>query len=130
MHNPFKAGRIDVGGTSVDVQVYQDALACPAPLVLHLRGGAFLQLWCGNRLVPGLLAGAGAVVISADYPAGPAHPFPAAAEAMYGLLGHLHDRRTRWTTRRRRVCRPPRAPTSSRRSRPGTPSERWRRRCR
>lgn len=99
MHNPFKAERIDVGGVLIDVQVYQASLACPAPLVLHLRGGAFLDLWRGSRLVPGLLAGAGAVVISADYPAGPAHPFPAAVEAMYGLLGQLHDRRTRWAAR-------------------------------
>ena len=101
MQTPFKIERIDGGGdAAVDVQVYRGAVARPAPLVLHLRGGAFLTLWSGShRPVPELLAGAGAVVVSADYPAGAAHPFPEAVEATYGLLRRLHDRRAHWAAR-------------------------------
>ena len=82
--------RLEVGrGSSVPIRLYRGASAPSAPLVLHLPGGAFT----------GLLAEAGAVVISADYPIGAAHPFPAAVEAMYALLRHLHDRRACWAAR-------------------------------
>ncbi len=93
--------RIEIGGGAapIAVQVYQGAVARPAPLVLHLPGGAFMAVPGGDRPVAALLAEAGAVVISADYPAGAAHPFPDAVEAMYGLLWHLHDRRTHWAAR-------------------------------
>jgi acetyl esterase/lipase len=68
--------------------------------VLHLRGGAFLNLAPGTeRPVAMLLAEAGAVVVSADYPAGIACPFPGAVEAMYSLLWRLHDRRAQWASR-------------------------------
>jgi acetyl esterase/lipase len=57
------------------------------PLVLHLHGGAFTDgsLETG-RTVAGLLAEAGATVISTDYPTAPAHPFPGALEAAYDVL--------------------------------------------
>ena len=81
-------------------QVYRQALAHPALLVLHLRGGAFLELpVSAQRPVATLLAEAGAVIVSADYPAGPGSPFPNAVEAMYALLGRMHARRARWATR-------------------------------
>ncbi len=88
------------GGARVAAQVYKHAVTRPAPLVLHLRGGAFLALSPGaERPVAVLLAEAGAVVVSADYPAGAASPFPNAVEAMYALLGRLHDRRACWADR-------------------------------
>ena len=47
------------------------------PLVLHFHGGTFI---CGNldngRNVARLLAGAGAVVVSVDYPLAPESPSP------------------------------------------------------
>jgi acetyl esterase/lipase len=68
----------------------------PAPLVLHLHGGAFtggdLE---GGRCVASLLASAGAVVISLDYPLAPEHPFPQAAEAIHAALGWAHGQRRR-----------------------------------
>lgn len=58
-----------------------------SPLVLHFHGGAFSSgtLDTGAS-VAGLLADAGAVVMSLDYPLAPAHPFPAAVEAGYAAL--------------------------------------------
>lgn len=97
--------RLDVGAAApVMAQVYRCAMVRLAPLVLHLRGGAFLGLSpVAERPVAALLAQAGAVVVSADYPAGGAFPFPAAVEAMYGLLCHLHDRRAHWAGRAARL---------------------------
>ncbi len=91
--------RLEVGrGSSVPVRLYRGAFTQPAPLVLHLPGGAFARL-PAERPVASLLAEAGAVVVSADYPIGAAHPFPDAVEAMYALLRHLHDRRVHWAAR-------------------------------
>ena len=86
------------GAAPVPVRLYQGAAAGPVPLVLHLPGGTFTALSI-VRPVASLLAEAGAVVVSADYPTGAAHPFPEAAEAMYALLRHLHDHRGHWAAR-------------------------------
>lgn len=102
MHIVPTIERIDLGGgaASVMAQIYRHDAARPAPLVLHLRGGAFLNLSPGaERPVAMLLAEAGAIVVSADYPAGTACPFPGAVEAMYSLLWRLHDRRAQWASR-------------------------------
>lgn len=58
-----------------------------APLVLHFHAGAFVagSLEGGARMAR-LLADAGAVVMSIDYPLAPAHPFPQAIEAGYAAL--------------------------------------------
>jgi acetyl esterase/lipase len=72
----------------LDVRFYgRREKAQVAPLVLHFHGGAF----SGGSLdsgacVAGLLAGAGAVVMSLDYPLAPAHPFPQAVETGYAAL--------------------------------------------
>lgn len=89
---------IDVGARRIPVQVYQGMVARPAPLVLHLPGGTFMRI-PEHRPVAALLAEAGAVVISAAYPVGDAHPFPDALETLYALLWRLHDRRTHWAAR-------------------------------
>ena len=57
------------------------------PLVVHFHAGAFV----GGSLESGaciarLLADAGAVVMSLDYPLAPCHPFPQALEAGYAAL--------------------------------------------
>ncbi len=67
-----------------------------APLVLHFHGGAFTggSLDAGARIA-GLLAEAGAVVASVDYPLAPAHPFPHGADAGYGALRWLQRQRKR-----------------------------------
>jgi acetyl esterase/lipase len=70
--------------------------AGPTPLVLHFHGGAFVggTLDSGAQ-VAGLLAQAGSVVVSLDYPLAPAHPFPQAAEAGHAALDWMHRNRRR-----------------------------------
>ena len=84
---------------TIGIRVVQGLVARPAPLVLHMPGGTFMGV-PGPRPVAELLAEAGAVVVSADYPAGPEHPFPQAVEALFELLCHLHRNRTQWVARR------------------------------
>lgn len=77
--------------TLLDVRFYGrcSALAAsgPAPLVLHFHAGAFVagSLEAG-ACIPRLLAAAGAVVLSLDYPLAPNNPFPQAVEAGYAAL--------------------------------------------
>jgi acetyl esterase len=75
----------------LDVRVYgrhPDSLVEPAPLVLHFHAGAFVAGSLDQgACIAGLLADAGAVVISVDYPLAPAHPFPEAVETGYAALG-------------------------------------------
>lgn len=61
--------------------------AGPMPLVVHFHGGAFVagSLDTGSCIAR-LLAQAGAVVFSLDYPLAPAQPFPQAVEAGYAAL--------------------------------------------
>ena len=72
-----------------------------APLVLHLHGGAFQDTACTGtgHLVASLLARAGAVVVSADYPCGKGHPFPEALELVFALLQQLDRTRAAWAGR-------------------------------
>ena len=79
--------------------MFQSAVARPSPLVLHMPGGTFKGT-PAHRPVAELLALAGAVVVSADYPAGNGHRFPEAIDAMYALLCHLSDNRAHWAARR------------------------------
>lgn len=83
----------------IGVHVFQGVTARPAPLVLHMPGGTFKGT-PAHRPVAELLAQAGAVVVSADYPAGSAHPFPEAIDTMYALLSHLNDNRAQYAARR------------------------------
>jgi len=73
------------------------------PLVLHFHAGAFIAGTLDDgATVAGLLADAGALVLSIDYPLAPAHPFPQAVEAGYDALG--------WVERHRRRLATPRSP--------------------
>lgn len=66
------------------------------PLVLHFHGGAFMSgdLDAGSTIAR-LIAEAGAVVVSLDYPLAPAHPFPHAVEAGYDALVWAYKHRTK-----------------------------------
>lgn len=85
------------GGRSLDARIYApEARDRPMPLVLHFHGGAFV----GGSLDSGapvaeLLAQAGSVVVSLDYPLAPAHPFPDAAEAGHAAAQWMHRNRRR-----------------------------------
>jgi acetyl esterase/lipase len=85
------------------VRVYRpgDVGSGPMPLVLHLHGGAFIggSLDTG-RVVPTLLAEAGATVVSVDYPHAPKHRFPLALQTAFGALKWLHKSRGRWSNRK------------------------------
>ncbi|MDB5930346.1 MAG: Alpha/beta hydrolase fold-3 [Polaromonas sp.] len=72
----------------VDVRFYgRRTVHGKSPLVLHLHGGAFVGgSLAQGACVAGLLAGAGAVVMSLDYPLAPLHPFPDAVETAYAAL--------------------------------------------
>ncbi len=87
---------------AITVHVLQGVTARPAPLVLHLPGGTFRDT-PQHRPIATLLAEAGAVVVSADYPTGLAHPFPHAVEAMYAVLSSLYENRATWAARRSQV---------------------------
>jgi acetyl esterase/lipase len=83
--------------TDVPVRIYgQRRAGQTAPLVVHFHGGA----WVAGGLDRGaavaqLLADAGAVVVSVDYPVAPAHPFPAAIEASHSALSWAFRQRNR-----------------------------------
>ena len=82
-------------GPAMNVRVYAATPGRGSRLVLLLHGGAF----SGGTLndadcAAELLTEAGAVVVSADYPA--ARPFPEGVEATFGVLQSLHRTRGRW----------------------------------
>ena len=67
-----------------------------SPLVVHFHGGAFVagDLDSGCT-VGGLLAAAGACVVSVAYPLAPEHPFPRPLELGYAVLQWAYKQRTR-----------------------------------
>ncbi len=87
------------------LRVYRRAPTLPgAPVVLHLHGGAFVAGALDNgRTVATLLADAGAVVASVEYPLAPQHPFPQALEAAFQALTWLHKSRAKLGDRKSRV---------------------------
>jgi acetyl esterase len=97
----------EVGALSMPVRIYgaKPGAGSPydrvQPLVLHLHGGAFVggSLDAG-RTVSTLLAEAGAIVVSADYPLAPEHRFPDALQATFEALNWLHRSRARWVGRK------------------------------
>jgi len=85
------------------VRVYRsgDVGSGPMPLVLHLHGGAFIDgSLDSGRVIPTLLAEAGATVVSVDYPHAPKHRFPLALQTAFGALKWLHKSRGRWSNRK------------------------------
>jgi acetyl esterase/lipase len=83
--------------TDLPVRIYGERPAGrSAPLVVHFHGGAYVAGGLDRGMaVAQLLADAGAVVVSVDYPVAPAHPFPAAIEAGHAALSWAFRQRTR-----------------------------------
>ena len=97
---------IDCGeAVSMPVRIYRNAhVAQTGALVLHLHGGAFVggSLNTG-RTVSTMLADAGAVVISADYPVAPVAPFPRALQSIFTVLKRLYKNRAQWAGKNSRL---------------------------
>jgi len=88
---------------ATSVRVYRSGVVAsgPTPLVLHLHGGAFIDGTLeSGRVIPTLLAEAGAIVVSVDYPCAPKHRFPLALQTAFGALKALHKNRNRWSNRK------------------------------
>jgi len=72
-----------------------------APVALYFHGGAFTSgSIAESARLPELIAQAGGVAVSADYPLAPAHPFPHALETMFDVLGALQLCCAQWASRR------------------------------
>lgn len=93
---------VQAGAAPMPVRVYRRSVTpYPAPIVFHLHGGAFSDgSLDSGRTVASLLAGAGAVVVSADYPLAPDHRFPQALEAIHRAVSDVHTKRAKWSHRR------------------------------
>ena len=90
----------DIGELKMDATVRSLLSMARPPLVLHLHGGAFGagRGECDD-CVAQLLVETGAVVVSLDYPSGPATPFPIALEAAFAVLLDLARDRARFAKR-------------------------------
>ncbi|MFG1465748.1 alpha/beta hydrolase [Xanthobacter sp. DSM 24535] len=89
-------------GEAVPVRVLRrPGAARTAPLVLHLHGGTFITgTLDAGRNVAGLLAHAGATVVSVDYPLASEKPFPYPLEIAYAALEAVHRQRAKWSGKR------------------------------
>ncbi len=84
--------------TPLAVRIYAAApVRFDTPLVLHLHGGSFVygSLDAGHT-VSTLLAEAGAVVVSADYPLAPGTAFPKTLQILTKALNMLAQKRGKW----------------------------------
>jgi acetyl esterase len=92
----------DGAGGPMRARVYgKRARGEAAPLVLHLHAGAFVAGTLeSGQLVASLLAEAGAIVVSVDYPLAPAHAFPEALRATLAALNAAHQHRARWASKK------------------------------
>ncbi|MBC5782306.1 alpha/beta hydrolase [Ramlibacter sp. USB13] len=92
------------GQPPMRLRVQGDRRTAMGRVVLHLHGGAYTSggLDSGACLA-GLLADAGAMVVSIAYPLAPEHRFPDAVEAGHAALEWVHANRTRIAGAKARV---------------------------
>jgi acetyl esterase/lipase len=95
----YKDEALPSEGASLPLRVYAAAAAAQlaTPVVLHLHGGAFTSgsLHAG-AVVSTLLAQAGAIVLSADYPLAPRSTFPQTLETIFRALSFIWQKRAKW----------------------------------
>jgi acetyl esterase len=82
---------LGTGQHALPARIYRSEKASGlAPVVLHMHAGAFVSGSAEmGATVSALLADAGAVVVSAEYPLAPAHRFPDAVRALFQALTWL-----------------------------------------
>ena len=88
--------------TELDVRIYAGRpVLLDTPLILHLHAGAFVagSLDTG-RTVSTLLAEAGAIVMSANYPLAPQCVFPQTLQVLFQALTLMSQRRVKWAGRK------------------------------
>jgi acetyl esterase len=87
------------GGGLVTTRIYRPVNEAPmAPAVLHLHGGSFIfgNLEAG-RAAATLLAEAGAIVTSVEYPLAPEHRFPKALDTAFDVLSLFSRGKAAWS---------------------------------
>lgn len=102
---PFSTFQLETEVGPMPARVYGQAAAkAGAPLVLHLHGGAFTSgtVDCG-AIAAALMAEAGAVVLSADYPLAVGHPFPFPLTAAFAALVAVYRNRAAIASRTARL---------------------------
>lgn len=92
---------IPVSAAPLGVRVYSAKPALiDTPLVLHLHSGAFAGSVEMGQTVATLLAEAGAIVISVDYPVSPQSVFPKTLETLFEVLTLIAAKRGKWAGRK------------------------------
>lgn len=92
---------IPVGAAPLVVRVYSGVPAIiDTPLVLHLHSGAFAGSVEMGETVATLLAEAGAIVLSVDYPISPQSVFPKTLETLFEALTLIAAKRGKWAGRK------------------------------
>jgi len=89
-------------GAELAIRVYAGGpVLLDTPLILHLHAGSFVSgsLEMGQT-VSTLLAEAGAVVLSADYPLAPRSVFPKALDLLFQALTLVSRKRGKWAGRK------------------------------
>lgn len=96
---------IGEGQQSLRARIYRPvAPRAPAVLVLHMHGGVFVDGSVDSgEAIAKALAGAGALVVSIDYPRAPKCPFPQPLEAASGALKWLYKTRAKWGGKKSRI---------------------------
>lgn len=87
---------------AIAVRLYRAAsIDRSAPVVVHLHSGAFVSgSLDSGQTIAGLLAKAGAMVASVDYPLAPRHPFPQPLEAAFDALTSIGAGCAKWASRK------------------------------
>jgi len=97
----MRAETVPSGATPLGVRIYSGGSAMQdTPLVLHLHSGAFAGSLDNGLTVATLLAEAGAIVISADYPPAPQTVFPKTLETLFEALTLIAAKRGKWAGRK------------------------------
>lgn len=82
---------VATGDVSIPIRIYRPRPGSPLPAVLYFHGGGFVlgSIATHDTITAELAAATGAAVVSVDYRLAPEHPFPAAFEDAWAVLGHV-----------------------------------------